>query len=83
VFECPDFSNTGVCKNKGCKLLHRERASVLRNKASNGNDEDMADLSSDEDEGAAPDDIDSDEVEEFIGNDEVDELDLSKDFIGF
>ncbi|KAK6199711.1 hypothetical protein LQW54_009965 [Pestalotiopsis sp. IQ-011] len=82
VFECPDFSNTGHCKNKGCKLLHRERASVLRNKASS-NDEEMADLSSDEDEGAAPDDIDSDEVEEFIGNDDSDELDFSKDYIGF
>ncbi|KAF7533374.1 hypothetical protein G7054_g7125 [Neopestalotiopsis clavispora] len=83
VFECPDFSNTGVCKTKGCKLLHRERASVLRNKVISSNDEEMADLSSDEDEGAAPDDIDSDEVEEFIGNDDSDELDLSKDYIGF
>ncbi|KAK6078772.1 hypothetical protein SCUP234_06110 [Seiridium cupressi] len=83
VFECPDFSNTGICKTKGCKLLHRERASVLRSKAGNNNDEDMADLSSDEDEGAAPDDIDSDEVEEFIGHDDVDELDFDKDYIRF
>lgn len=30
LFECPDFSNTGVCKTKGCKLPHRERASFMR-----------------------------------------------------
>ncbi|KAI0125801.1 hypothetical protein BJ170DRAFT_685046 [Xylariales sp. AK1849] len=84
VFECPDFSNTGICKTEGCKLLHRERASVLR-KA--GNDEEMGDLSSEEEEDAgAGDDIDSDEVEEFIGNDDNDDnddLDFSRDFIGF
>jgi hypothetical protein len=81
VFECPDFSNTGVCKTEGCKLLHRERASVLRRA---GNDDEMQDLSSDEEEGPGPDDLDSDEVEEFIGHDDdVDDLDFSKDYIGF
>ncbi|KAI1841704.1 hypothetical protein JX265_006253 [Neoarthrinium moseri] len=80
VFECPDFSNTGVCKTEGCKLLHRERASLLRSKA--GTDQEMADLSSDEEDGA-PDDIDSDEVEEFIGNEDAESLDFSKDYIGF
>ncbi|KAL2119002.1 hypothetical protein VTJ04DRAFT_5961 [Mycothermus thermophilus] len=74
VWECPDFSNTGVCKNKGCKLPHRERASVLRRgaSASNGNsngDDEMEDVSSD-DESIDDDDIDSDEVDEFIGHDE-------------
>ncbi|KAH8203592.1 hypothetical protein TruAng_002225 [Truncatella angustata] len=87
VFECPDFSNSGACKNKGCKLLHRERASVLRHRATTAgdNDEDMPDLSSDDEgDGPAPDDIDSDEMEEFIGHDDqVDELDFSKDYIGF
>lgn len=73
VWECPDFSNTGVCKNKGCKLPHRERASVLRRgaSASNGNsngDDEMEDVSSD-DESIDDDDIDSDEVDEFIGHD--------------
>jgi hypothetical protein len=59
VFECPDFSNTGRCKNRGCKLLHRERASVLRRA-----DEGEEDVSSDEE--ADSDDVDSDEVAEFI-----------------
>lgn len=66
VFECPDFSNTGRCKTKGCKLLHRERASVLRAQARS--DDNMDDVSSD-DEGAHSDDVDSDEVAEFIDAD--------------
>jgi len=84
AFECPDFSNNGVCKTKGCKLLHRERASVLRKvnaREMNGEDEEMADVSSD-DETVDGDDVDSDEVDEFIGQDE-NSLDFAeqKDFI--
>ncbi|POR39737.1 Zinc finger CCCH domain-containing protein [Tolypocladium paradoxum] len=75
VFECPDFSNTGGCKNKGCKLLHRERASVLRTNARA--DEEMEDVSSD-DEPADSDDVDSDEVAEFIDADS-DDSDFEKD----
>ncbi|KAL2159319.1 hypothetical protein VTH06DRAFT_2754 [Thermothelomyces fergusii] len=91
VFECPDFSNTGVCKIKGCKLLHRERASVLRRGAGSRDpsameDEEMADLSSDDDGGGESideDDVDSDEVDEFIGQDEDGGLDFAaqKDYI--
>lgn len=91
VFECPDFSNTGVCKAKGCKLPHRERASVLRRggggaAAAAAEDEEMADLSSDEDddgESIDDDDVDSDEVDEFIGTDEQGGLDFAeqRDFI--
>jgi hypothetical protein len=89
VFECPDFSNTGVCKNKGCKLPHRERASVLRRGASGRDlsgmdDEEMEDVSSDDDgESIDEDDVDSDEVDEFIGQDENGGLDFAeqKDFI--
>ncbi|XXG99209.1 hypothetical protein Hte_005545 [Hypoxylon texense] len=83
VFECPDFSNTGVCRLKGCKRLHIERASVLR-KANRMSPEDMEDLSSDDDDAAADsDDVDSDEVEEFIKKDEDDDLDFvqQKDYI--
>lgn len=77
VFECPDFSNTGRCKNKGCKLLHRERASVLRNQANDT----MEDVSS-EDEVEDSDDVDSDEVAELIEA-ESDDSDFEdhKDFI--
>lgn len=77
VFECPDFSNTGRCKNKGCKLLHRERASVLRNQANNT----MEDVSS-EDEAEDSDDVDSDAVAEFIEADSDDsDLEDKMDFI--
>ncbi|KAH9243125.1 hypothetical protein K456DRAFT_1716749 [Colletotrichum gloeosporioides 23] len=81
VFECPDFSNMGKCKTKGCKLLHRERASVLRKRT---DDNEMEDLSSDE-ESADSDDVDSDEVEEFINDPVGDDADfrVQKDFIAF
>lgn len=74
VFECPDFSNTGVCKTKGCKLPHRERASVLRKAgaAAGDKDVDMADISSDEDgESVDSNDVDSDAVDEFLGDDDA------------
>ncbi|RKL37508.1 hypothetical protein BFJ72_g7593 [Fusarium proliferatum] len=80
VFECPDFSNTGRCKVKGCKLLHRERASVLRNKT-NAAGEPLGDISSD-DEAADSDDVDSDEVAEFIDADsDLSDFEEQKDFI--
>lgn len=67
VFECPNFSNTGTCKIKGCKLPHRERASVLRNMAKlDEANADMEDLSSDDDATGDSDDVDSDEVAEFL-----------------
>ncbi|GJN68404.1 hypothetical protein PLICBS_002447 [Purpureocillium lilacinum] len=80
VFECPDFSNTGVCKNKGCKLPHRERASVLRGNAA-GADQDMDDVSSD---GGSVDldDVDSDDVAEFIeANSDDSDYENPKDFL--
>ncbi|KAK1600271.1 uncharacterized protein LY79DRAFT_664589 [Colletotrichum navitas] len=81
VFECPDFSNTGKCKKKGCKLLHRERASVLRKRTS---EDETEDLSSDA-ESVDSDDVDSDEVEEFITDGVGDDTDfkVQKDFISF
>jgi len=85
VFECPDFSNTGVCKSKRCKLPHRERASMLRKakaKESTDGDQEMEDVSSDE-ESVDSDDVDSDEVDEFIGQDEAGDPDFAAqmDFI--
>ncbi|KAJ6446030.1 CCCH zinc finger protein [Purpureocillium lavendulum] len=80
VFECPDFSNTGVCKNKKCKLLHRERASVLRTNTAAA-DEDMDDVSSDEGS-VDSDDVDSDDVAEFIEADSDDsDYENPKDFL--
>ncbi|CAI4216612.1 unnamed protein product [Parascedosporium putredinis] len=85
VFECPDFSNTGKCKTKGCKLVHRERASVLR-KVDQRDDDNQSteDLSSDDDS-VASDDVDSDEVEEFVGDDNVDQSAFKeqRDYISF
>lgn len=89
VAECPDFSNTGKCPTKGCKLLHRERASVLRKTGppqSGGADEEMEDLSSDE-ESVDSNDVDSDEVDEFLGqnSNSVADSDIEgqRDFIEF
>ncbi|KHO00026.1 CCCH zinc finger protein [Metarhizium album ARSEF 1941] len=80
VFECPDFSNTGFCRTKGCKLLHRERASVLRNQAK-ANEVMDEDVSSD-DEAVDSDDVDSDEVAEFIEAESDDsDFENQKDFI--
>ncbi|KAI1816493.1 hypothetical protein GGS20DRAFT_537841 [Poronia punctata] len=84
VFECPDFSNTGVCKLKGCKRPHIERASILRKATKRGSSEELDDLSSDDEDVVDSDDVDSDEVEEFIGNDDEDlSFAEQKDFIGF
>lgn len=91
VWECPNFSNTGICKIRGCKLLHRERASVLRKASAitskaEGDNMDVEDLSTDE-EGDSVDenDVDSDEVDEFIGQDDSSDFDMSQeyDYIGF
>ncbi|KAM0332572.1 hypothetical protein ACHAQA_002856 [Verticillium albo-atrum] len=85
VSECPDFSNTGVCKTKGCKLLHRERASVLRKAGQQEGEDEDADMSSDDDV-ADSDDVDSDEVDEFLGGEgEVDDAEVKaqRDFIAF
>ncbi|KAK5655431.1 hypothetical protein OQA88_5702 [Cercophora sp. LCS_1] len=81
AFECPDFANTGVCRTKGCKLPHRERASALRKAKETSRDDDMEDF--DSDAGSVDsDDVDSDEVDEFIGPDETNNADyVGMDFI--
>jgi hypothetical protein len=75
VNECPDFSNTGTCTTKGCKLPHRHKASVMRNiTARNGESstEESSDMSSDdEDDEIGSDDVDSDDLdEEFFGDED-------------
>lgn len=87
--ECPDFSNSGVCNIKGCKLPHRERASVLRKNAAGrektgDEDQEMEDVSSDDDgDSIDSDDVDSDEVEEFIGEEDGLDFEQQRDFIQF
>lgn len=91
VHECPDFSNTGVCTTKGCKLPHKYKASVIRKQEAargDGAAEDSgSDISSDEeDEEIDSDDVDSDEFEEeFFQNDDAtpDPGILQQDFVKF
>jgi hypothetical protein len=85
VHECPEFSNTGTCSTKGCKLQHRHKASVMRTNASPAED-DSSDISSvDEDEEIDSDDVDSDDLnEEFFGDDEGEidmDIPLQQDFV--
>jgi hypothetical protein len=84
VFECPDFSNTGKCKIRGCKLMHRERASVLRKAGQRDGTDEAEDLSSDDDS-VASDDVDSDEVEELFGDEDPDQSAFleQRDYISF
>lgn len=91
VNECPEFSNTGVCNTKGCKLLHREKASVIRKKAAQEQQQDAdagSDLSSDEElEEDDSDDVDSDDLdEEFLGDDGSStdpDIQMQRDFVQF
>lgn len=68
VYECPDFSNTGSCNIKGCKLPHKLKASVIRRNTATVDDDASSDLSSDDDDDAIDsDDIDSDDMDdEFV-----------------
>jgi hypothetical protein len=84
VHECPDFSNTGKCSTKGCRLPHREKASVMRTNSAAA--EDDSDISSDEDdEEIDSDDVDSDDLDgESLGYDEgKPDLEMQQDFVQF
>lgn len=76
AFECPDYSNTGVCNTEGCKLPHHEYANVLRKAAAareqvkDEDDDDGQDPSSDDGDSVGSDEVDSDEVDEFMGEDD-------------
>ncbi|RFU24525.1 hypothetical protein B7463_g11818, partial [Scytalidium lignicola] len=91
--ECPDFSNTGVCNTKGCKLPHRYKASVIRKQAVRGDtgaEDSSSDISSDEEEEEEidSDDVDSDEFdeEEILQNDDTAPdpgIKMQQDFVKF
>ncbi|PQE04092.1 CCCH zinc finger protein [Rutstroemia sp. NJR-2017a BVV2] len=88
VHECPDYSNTGTCTTKGCKLPHRLKASVIRKNANAGaSAEDSSDISSDEEDEIDSDDVDSDAIdEEFFGHDDEDkdlEMSNQQDYVHF
>jgi len=89
VNECPDFSNTGTCTTKGCKLPHRHKASVMRNNTARSSDqsaeEESSDISSDEEEEEiGSDDVDSDDLEELFGDEdgEIDsDIPMQQDYV--
>lgn len=77
--ECPDFSNTGICTTKGCRLPHRHKASIMRTNASPAEDESSDISSDDDDDEIGSDDVDSDDLEEFFGDD--DPIPMEEDFV--
>lgn len=91
VHECPDFSNTGLCNIKGCKLLHRSKASIIRRNTARGDqqgEEGNSDLSSDEDQDELnSDDVDSDDLdEEYFGQEDGENdpsIPAQQDFVHF
>ncbi|OBT63590.1 hypothetical protein VE03_07317 [Pseudogymnoascus sp. 23342-1-I1] len=84
VVECPEFSRTGECKTKGCKLPHRLKASMLRkNAAKEGEEGEGSDLESEEEEGEeiGSDDVDSDDLEVLGLEGERDADMLERDYV--
>lgn len=71
VHECPEYANTGTCRQKECHLPHVDRAGQIRKHAANlaenttgSVDDDDIDLSSDDDDEMDSDDVDSDGLED-------------------
>lgn len=83
IIECPDFSNTGSCTDRRCKLPHKYKAHHLRNNADSKQED--SDISSDEDEDPIDsDEVDSDDMEEYFASaDGPEDMDFAeqKDFI--
>ena len=92
VTECPDYTNTGTCRNTKCRLPHIDTATNMRKaaaiKAQKGSDDNDDDVSSEEEdhEEIDSDDADSDYLDEDIimaGNGNGRELGQQQDFISF
>ncbi|KAI5254801.1 hypothetical protein E4T42_02186 [Aureobasidium subglaciale] len=92
VFECPDYANTGICRNKKCRLPHVDTAGNMRKAKSTEvkmDEAETSDLSSDEEsyDEIGYDDVDSDNFsdnEVMGGTDERDhELSQQQDYVGF
>ncbi|KUJ11153.1 uncharacterized protein LY89DRAFT_654880 [Mollisia scopiformis] len=87
VHECPDFSNTGTCDTKGCKLLHRHKASVMRTNTAHNNqsgEDESSDISSDDGGEIGDEDVDSDDLEEFLGDEDGDvdcDIPMQQDYV--
>lgn len=90
VFECPDFTNKGICRNKKCRLPHVHRAGQLRKAAamqqSESDEGQSSDISSDDDVDAYDsNDVDSDDFEEDVAMSDTHRSELSQqvDFVKF
>jgi hypothetical protein len=93
VFECPDYANTGICRNKKCRLPHVDTAGNMRKAKSAAetkmDEVETSDLSSDEEsyDGIDYDDVDSDNFsdnEVMGGTNEGDhELSQQQDYVKF
>ncbi|GAB7342589.1 hypothetical protein MBLNU457_g0762t1 [Dothideomycetes sp. NU457] len=92
VTECPDYTNTGTCRNTKCRLPHIDTATNMRKaataKAQKGSDDNDSDVSSAEEdhEEIDSDDADSDYLDEDIimaGEGDGRELGQQQDFISF
>ena len=80
VHECPNWSNSGACHDKKCRLPHIDRAGQIRKQAANAleskrsgdgtniPEDNIDDISSEEDEenGSDDEDVDSDGMEDGI-----------------
>lgn len=94
VVECPDYANTGTCRNTKCRLPHIDRAGNLRKaaalKARQGS-EGSSDLSSDDeddDQEIDSDDVDSDDMDDdlaLVNKSGVADVELAQqlDFVPF
>lgn len=92
VHECPDYTNTGACGNKKCRLPHIDRADQMKKNAiesarplglsTDDNDDDDSDLVSEEDDDSGSGDVDSDDFEELVGGtDASSTMSQQKDFV--
>lgn len=80
VHECPDYANTGNCRNKKCHLPHVDRAGQIRKMAANktGNEVDSNNNNNNKDSNADADE-DEDISSEEEGYDEIDSDDVDSD----
>lgn len=89
VHECPEYTNTGVCRNKKCHLPHIDKADQMKKHAANNvgsravsTEDDDSDVISDEDNDSANSDIDSDGLEELMNRTDTSHaLSQQRDFV--
>lgn len=82
VHECPNYANTGVCKNKNCHLPHVDRAGQIRKYTANTRIDSSKAFNSKSPEAESDGDISSeDEDYDEIDSDDVDSDGLEDEFM--